>query len=126
VRCGTSVAGEWEVEYTDDFEEWYGTLNDRDRALVASRLDKLEERGPRLADGLVKKIVTSDYANMRELICGSSIRVLFAFDPESTCFVILGGSKRGAWKKWYNENVPRADELYEKHLDELKKRRGKK
>jgi hypothetical protein len=46
--------------------------------------------------------------------------VLYAFDPRRTALLLLGGSKGGD-DRWYTENVPIADRLYDDHLELLKK-----
>lgn len=58
---------------------------------------------------------------MRELRIqhhGEPYRVLYAFDPRRVAMLLVGGSKTGN-DRWYLENVPRADELYDRHLEEL-------
>jgi hypothetical protein len=58
---------------------------------------------------------------MRELRIqhqGRPLRVLYAFDPERTAILLLGGDKTGN-KRWYKINVPIADRLYDKYLKEL-------
>ena len=59
---------------------------------------------------------------MKELRCSSdgALRVLFAFNPLRTAILLLGGDKTDRWAEWYAENIPRADELYEEHLRELR------
>lgn len=42
-----------------------------------------------------------------------------AFDPRRAAILLLGGDKTGN-DRWYDENVPRADALYDAHLAELK------
>jgi hypothetical protein len=32
---------------------------------------------------------------------------------------LLGGDKRGQWSEWYQLMVPRADALYDEHLETL-------
>jgi hypothetical protein len=32
----------------------------------------------------------------------------------------VGGDKGGDWRGWYDENVPRADALYDIYLQELR------
>ena len=32
----------------------------------------------------------------------------------------LGGDKTSAWREWYEENIPRADAIYEEYLAELR------
>ena len=34
--------------------------------------------------------------------------------------MLVAGDKAGEWKRWYKRNIPRADELYDAHLDRLK------
>ncbi len=60
---------------------------------------------------------------MRELRiqhAGDPYRVLYAFDPRRTALLLLGGNKKGN-DRWYEENVPIADKLYDNHLAQLRK-----
>jgi hypothetical protein len=60
---------------------------------------------------------------MRELRAqsrGRPLRMLYAFDPRRTAIILLGGDKTGD-KRWYDVHVPRADRLYDEHLQELRK-----
>jgi len=38
----------WEVEYTDEFEAWWTTLNEGEQDAVAIAVGQLEELGPSL------------------------------------------------------------------------------
>jgi hypothetical protein len=60
---------------------------------------------------------------MKELRTSSDgdLRVLFAFDPRRTAILLLGGNKTGRWAEWYLSAVPRADDLYDEHLAELRR-----
>jgi hypothetical protein len=60
---------------------------------------------------------------LKELIiqhAGRPYRVLYAFDPRRNAILLLGGDKTGN-NKWYEENVPKADKLYDIHLATLEK-----
>ncbi|GAB1538250.1 hypothetical protein NUACC21_09080 [Scytonema sp. NUACC21] len=60
---------------------------------------------------------------MRELRVqhkGEPYRILYAFDPRRAAILLLGGNKGGE-DCWYEENVPKADTLYDEHLEELKR-----
>lgn len=60
---------------------------------------------------------------MRELRiqhAGRPYRVLYAFDPRRTALLLLGGDKTGN-DRWYEQQVPIADRLYDEHLVTLKK-----
>ena len=60
---------------------------------------------------------------MRELRAqqaGRPIRVFYAFDPRRTSILLIGGDKTGN-DRFYQEYVPIADDLYDEHLEELRK-----
>ena len=85
----------WEIEGTDQFQEWYADLSAR--------------------------IEASRHANMKELRVqagGRPLRIFFAFDPRRTAIRLLGGDKTGD-KRFYERLVPQADELYDEHLSSL-------
>jgi hypothetical protein len=63
---------------------------------------------------------------MKELIIqhsGRPYRVLYAFDPRRCAMLLIGGDKTGN-NRWYEEFVPVADSLFDKHLETVK-REGK-
>ena len=41
--------------------------------------------------------------------------MLYAFDPQRTAILLLGGDKPGD-NRWYEINVPIADWLFDRHL----------
>jgi len=47
--------------------------------------------------------------------------ILFAFDPRRMAILLLGGDKTGQWREWYREAIPLADDLYDAHLETLRK-----
>ena len=47
------------------------------------------------------------------------LRVLFAFDPQRRALLLVGGSKTGDWRGWYDQAIPAADDLYDAHLAAL-------
>jgi hypothetical protein len=58
---------------------------------------------------------------MKELrSSGGYVRILFAFDPERKAILLIGGDKAGRWKRWYSENMPGADDLYDEHLENMR------
>ncbi len=55
---------------------------------------------------------------MKELRpAGTSIRILFIFDPDRQAILLLGGDKAGNWKACYGRNIPIAEQRYEDWLD---------
>ena len=51
---------------------------------------------------------------------GRPIRVFYAFDPRRKSILLVGGDKTGD-DRFYEEYVPVADDLFDEHLDELRK-----
>jgi hypothetical protein len=110
----------WEVEYTDQFGEWWDNLAEEAQEAVTAAINVLERRGPALGRPLVDTIKQSRHKNMKELIPpASDIRVLFAFDPRRAAILLIGGDKSGEWSAWYDRMVPVADDLFDEHLREL-------
>lgn len=116
----------WDVEYTDQFDDWYQNLTEEDQDAVIARVELLESAGPGLGRPAVDNVHQSRHLNMKELRAERAIRVLFAFDPRRAAILLIGGDKspddpRSAnWNKWYDHYTPIADELYDTHLDELR------
>lgn len=50
-----------------------------------------------------------------------SVRILFAFDPRRMAILLIGGDKTGRWQAWYREMIPIADDLYDTHLETLRR-----
>lgn len=110
----------WETEYTDQFEAWWASLSAVDQAPIIAGVELLTERGPGLGRPAVDTIAGSRHPNMKELRAGT-VRVFFAFDPRRTAILLIGGDKRGRWHEFYERMVERADDLYDEHLEELRR-----
>ncbi len=111
----------WEVEYTDEFEVWWEALDEAEQVSIDASVQLLEEKGPNLPHPHSSGINGSKYDHMRELRTqhkGSPYRTLYAFDPRRTAILLIGGDKTGD-DRWYVENVPVADRLYDEHLKEI-------
>jgi hypothetical protein len=110
----------WEVEYTDQFGQWYRELDERSRDRVVAAVEILEEQGPGLGRPFVDTVKGSRHANMKELRPrGGSLWILFAFDPRRMAILLIGGDKTNRWQAWYREFIPIADRLYDEHLETL-------
>ena len=100
---------------------WLAALDDDSREQVVAAIELLEDQGPQLGRPIVDTVSASRHKNMKELRPGSSgrseLRVLFAFDPERAAIMLIAGDKAGDWDKWYKRNLPRADRLFDEHLD---------
>ncbi len=115
----------WEVEYTDEFGAWWDGLPGEEQEFVRAGVLGLEERGPALGRPLVDTVAGSRHSNMKELRPpGGNIRVLFAFDPRRMAILLIGGDKTGRWREFYEEKIPKADLLYDEHLEQLREEGG--
>lgn len=113
----------WEVEYTDEFGDWWNGLTEAEQESVDASVHMLEERGPQLGHPHSSGIARSKHPRMRELRVqhrGRPYRVLYAFDPRRAAILLIGGDKTGN-ERWYEEHVPLADRLYDEHLAALRK-----
>lgn len=114
---------EWEVEYTEEFEEWWDGLSEAEQEDVAAYVTLLEKKGPTLPFPYSSDIRGARHTHMRELRVqhkGRPYRVLYAFDPRRAAILLIGGDKTGD-DRWYEVNVPLADEIYDRHIAALKK-----
>jgi hypothetical protein len=60
-------AMKWEVEYTDEFGQWWSGLSEQEQISVAASVQLLEERGPSLGFPHCSGINGSKHGHMREL-----------------------------------------------------------
>jgi hypothetical protein len=112
-----------EVEFTDEFEAWWVELEESAQVAIDAVVQVLEARGTELPFPYSSKINNSRHSHMRELRVqhkGEPYRILYAFDPKRIAILLIGGNKGGN-DRWYEENIPKADALYDEHLEELKR-----
>ena len=107
----------WDVILLEEVEAWYFSLHDDAMTAVTAAIDLLEMEGPTLGRPTVDKVNGSKFHSMKELRpAGTSIRILFIFDPQRHAILLLGGDKAGNWKSWYDKNIPIAERRYENRL----------
>ena len=112
---------EWQVEFTNEFGEWWESLDEDEQDSVDISVRLLEKCGPSLGFPHSSKINHSKHSHMRELRVqhkGEPYRVLYAFDPRRVALLLIGGTKGGD-DRWYDVHVPLADKIYDQHLMEI-------
>jgi hypothetical protein len=110
-----------EVEFSDEFGQWWDDLNGQEQNSVDFVVNLLLDAGPALRMPYSSGVRTSRHSHMRELRIqheGRPYRVLYAFDPRRAAMLLIGGDKTGK-DRWYEEYVPLADAIYDRHLLEL-------
>ena len=116
----------WEVEFIDEFEQWWNALSESEQGKVDARVSLLMEHGPNLGFPFSSQVKMSRFPEMRELRAqagGDPLRILYAFDPRRTAILLIGGDKTGD-ERWYEKNVPLGDRLFELHLKTLEKEKA--
>ena len=109
----------FEIEFTDEFGQWFESLSEEDQDDVVAAVDVLEQMGPGARRPLVGVVEGGRHTDMRELVVAGNIRVFFVWDPRRVAILLIGGDKTNRWKAFYQETVPVADRLYEEHLKEI-------
>ena len=104
-------------------ERMYQKFTDDEQVSVGRVVELLVEHGPSLPFPYSSGIATSRHRPMRELRIqheGRPYRVRYAFDPRRAAILLLGGDKTGK-DRWYEEQVPVADRLYDDYLRQLQR-----
>ncbi len=109
------------VEYTDEFGQWWFTLSETQQNDIVAVVMLLEEHGTQLGFPYSSKINSSRHSRMRELRIqsgGRPLRIFYAFDPRRTAILLIGGDKTGD-DRFYERYVPIADRLFDIYLKEI-------
>ncbi len=117
----------WNTDRTDPFLNWIKGLDDDAKEAIFEKLLVLRETGPSLGRPFVDTVKNGKHKNMKELRIQNKLRmfrIFFAFDPERKIVLLIGGDKRGD-KRFYEKMIPIANDLYDKHLQELLKEKRK-
>ena len=96
----------WLVQTADVFDEWFA---DRDDDAQVEVIGTVKLLGPRLGRPLADTLNGSKYANMKELRATTAemvLRIAFAFDPDRSGILLVGGDKSGVSKKrFYQQQI---------------------
>ena len=113
----------WEVIYSEEWEEWFESLEESQQVAIVAAVDVLRLKGPTLGRPLVDRINGSQFQNMKELRVseGGQLRTLFAFDSQRRAVLLVGGNKAGEWTSWYDQHISQADAIFGAHQAKLSK-----
>ena len=113
----------------DYIEPWLDEQDEATLKQIYADLLVLEKEGPSLGRPLVDRVKGSKLHHLKELrvtSCGGQvIRILFAFDPKRQAVLLLAGDKsragssRAKWNGWYAINIPKAEQIYRRHVRRL-------
>jgi len=108
----------WKIHLTKQVFDWVNGLDEVMADRYEAARQELEERGPGLGRPWVDTLKGSRHSNMKELrLPGCHARIIFAFGPKRAAILLIAGDKANKWTKWYQENLPIADRIYDEHLE---------
>lgn len=113
----------WTIDITH-LADWLQQLPEDQYQDTLVALKYLADVGPAGTRPFIDRVHHSKYHNLKELRPRKSakhIRILFIFDPTQQAILLVAGDKSGNWTKWYKQNIPRAEEIYQQHLKDLEK-----
>jgi hypothetical protein len=117
------MAHMWEVLSTGAFDEWYTGLGEDAKEEVIAKVELLKIFGPQLARPHADTLNGSKYKNMKELRADTRdavMRIAFAFDPERSAILLVGGNKAGvSQRRFYKQLVTIADALFAQHVQRI-------
>ena len=90
----------WDVEYTDEFGEWWNGLSEDEQESLDASVRLLEDRGPNLGFPHSSGVNGSKHSHMRELRTQHDGR---------------------PYRTLYDVHIPIADGLYDEHIEQLRK-----
>jgi len=119
----------WTVLFHDAFNKEYLELDESIQDCLLAHANLLEQFGSTLGRPTVDTLKGSRHTNMKELrfnVAGEVWRVAFAFDPERSAILLVGGDKAGVKQdKFYKALIEKADRRFDQHLAMVQKRRKK-
>lgn len=118
----------WEVESSDEYDNWFATLDEESKIAVLERVLLLQDQGPNLPRPYADVLHGSrNYKNLKELRNKTKdhiLRVAYYFDPIRKAFLLTGGDKKGKnQEKFYKDLIAEAELILEKHEKDLEERK---
>lgn len=110
----------WKVNVTEEYEEWYKSLDKDSMSELYYLTELLRLNGPELSRPYADIIHGSKkIKNLKELRGRTSetvLRVSFFFDKERKAILLIGGDKKGVnEKKFYKDLIKQSEEIAEKY-----------
>lgn len=112
-----------EIEFTEEFGDWWQSLTEDEQESLTVSVKLLQILGPALGRPHADAVKKSRHSNMKELRTqchGRPLRTFYAFDPRRKAILLIGGTKRND-KRFYEQMIPLADRILDKHLQEIEK-----
>jgi hypothetical protein len=119
----------WNVDFHGQFVAEFKALPESVQDELLAHVAVLEVFGPQLGRPRVDTLNGSRHKNMKELRFDATDgvwRFAFAFDTKRAAIVLCGGDKSGgSSQRFYRQLIAKADERFDAHLADLKRREMK-
>jgi len=113
----------WSIDYTSEYEDWFSQQEEENKIAINAKVILLSEFGPHLGRPYVDTIHGSKYKNLKELrikFKNTVFRILFCFNKNRNCWLIIGGDKRGKNEDdFYEKLIKQAEDLIDKYPEIL-------
>ena len=86
---------------------------------MAGHIGLISTFGPNLGRPYADTLKGSTLRNLKELRVqhrGRPLRILFAFTPDRTALLLVGGDKSGQ-RRWYERAIRRAEAVFRQHIE---------
>jgi len=109
----------WNIDWTEEYKDWFKTLDEESKEAVFERVLLLKEYGPLLGRPYADVLHGSKCMNLKELRAHAGnhiLRVAFCFDTVRNAVLLIGGDKKGKKEKlFYKKLIADAEKLIEKY-----------
>jgi hypothetical protein len=104
-----------EIIVTDQFVDWYDSLDEKDADAVEFSVGLLEQYGVTLGAPHSSKVRGTDLRELRIQSGGRPLRAFYAFDPVRQAVLLTGGDKTGDGR-FYRKMIAEATALWKEYL----------
>jgi hypothetical protein len=105
-----------EIIVTDQFTDWYRSLDEKDADAVEFSIGLLEQFGVTLGSPHSSKVLGTELRELRIQSGGQPLRAFYAFDPVRQAVLLTGGDKTGD-DRFYRKMIAEATSLWNDYLD---------
>jgi hypothetical protein len=104
-----------EVIVTDQFVDWYRSLDEQDAGAVEFSIGLLEQFGVTLGAPHSSKIRGTPLRELRIQSGGRPLRAFYGFDPARQAILLTGGDKTGD-NRFYRKKIAEAVALWDDYI----------
>ena len=104
-----------EIIVTDQFTDWYRSLDEKDADAVEFSVGLLEQFGVTLGSPHSSKVLGTELRELRIHSGGQPLRAFYAFDPVRQAVLLTGADKTGD-DRFYRKMIAEATALWSDYL----------